>query len=693
MERARVTGARAERARVLTPKLLAVVMLLAAVNSAFSLWYVSLTTWGVTGWFIGPVYMVLVFELLGRLSPKFRLNPAQMLILLLPLWYGAGKDFLLSGTGGETMAEALCPPASFIIRGLREPEFRVWAWDLTPSLIAPKDPVELEKVWRGLMPGEVINWAPWIAPLAFWSLWWIVTTLMIVVLVYTAIGPQTVEVERLVFPMSVPLTVLLSNAGTWIESRGKARSKLFDLADVKVKAFWVSFAASTVFLSLIPLLLIISGVVSPRIYYWGLTPLPLHAALTTAAVLPGATFNSVLIIQQAILMTLLPFDVLITCIAAWLIFWVVYPTVGVRLGLLPYSPGAPEGSSSFYGWRAPFPMKAFAAYGLTLGLGLLTLWQAKDAVRAALKGEGHDSELPVKQLLYLFAGLFVVWLALWTAAGGHPLVMTFIFILFVLWQIAIVRYYAEIWWHPPTIHDSYFLLTWPFGAMVGAWSWAPRQQNQALYIANMALVVHGQVSALTNNPWNMGYTAHTYKWARDLNVDLRDLLITLFAVAVVSWPITFIFGVWQTYHCGGYLKLNFAARHVVGNALDMGVRGFTFMGTLLQMPFWYHSLLATLGIATVFAIHFLRTRFAWFMINPTALAVTLWLPEYVWLAALIAFAIKSFGARVFGAKRYEEYAAYVAAGLCWGVGTTYTILGFFALFVETLPKFFAFFVP
>jgi hypothetical protein len=686
-----------ERARVLTPQLLAAVIVLTILSDIFAIWFRSLTTkmWTYTGWFIGAFYIVLIFQLLGRLSPKLRLNPGQMLILLLPFWYAAGKAFMITGAGGEMWAEMLYPVWSFIVRGLRDPSIRSWCWDLTPSLVAPKDPVELDKIWRGLMPGEVINWAPWMAPIAFWSLWLIVTTLIIVVLVYTVIGPQTVEVERLVYPMSVPATVLLSNAGSWVEVGGKARSKLFDLTDTRIKLFWISFVIGALFLSMIPLLMEVLPVV-PALgaFLWGEIPLNLQTWFNTAAVLPGAHFYAVFIIHQAILMTLLPYDVLITPVIIWLIFYVIYPTLGVRMGILPYEPGVEGWANWYYGYRAPFPMAAFAIYGMSLGLGLLTLWEARGTISRVLKGEMAGGELPVKQLLYLFAGLFIVWLALWSAAGANPIMMIYFFILFILWQISIVRYYAEIWWHPPVIHDTYHILIWPVGASIGAWAAVPSQSSQALYIQNMALLVHGSWAAYRQNPWNMGFTAHTYKWARDLNVSLKDVMIALFAIAIVGWPVAFIFNVWWLYHGGGYVKLNEGTyTWPVDVALNQGVRGLTHFSSLLEMPFWYHGLLAVLGIATVFIIYFLRMRFAWFLINPTAVAMTMWLTEFIWLAALVALIAKYIGIRIFGARRYEEYAAYVAAGLCWGLGAGYIIGGFYDLFMGVLPKFQAFFVP
>ncbi|MEM4569448.1 MAG: hypothetical protein QXN73_07295 [Thermofilaceae archaeon] len=674
--------------RILTPPILVAVILLIVVSQLVCAVVVSISG-VVRGWFIGPIYILLLLEALGRISPRFRLRPAQLLLLLLPLWYAAGKAFMITGAGGEGWGDIISLVETFRVRALADPAVRAWCWDLTPSLIAPKDLRLVERAWRGLIPGEVVEWSAWLPSTVYWGLWLVVTTAMIITLVYAVIGPQTVEVERLVYPMSVPATVLLTNAGTWVESKGKYKSKLFDLSDVRVKVFWISFAVGAVFLSVIPMVMEVLPIV-PILgaALWGEIPIPLHQY--TATVLPGACFFTVFIIHQAILMTLLPYDVLITPLIVWFIFYVVYTTVGVRLGLLPYAPDVESQAHIWFGMRPPFPMAEFGSIGLTLGLGLLTLWEARRTLPRLLKGE---SELPVKQLLYLFAGLFIVWLALWTAAGANPVMMVYFFILFILWQISIVRYYAEIWWHPPTM-ETYYLLIWPVGASIGAWASVPAQSNQALYIQNMALVVHGSGAAYRQIPYNMGWVAHTYKWARDLNANLNDVLILLLAVAVVGWPLGMFVSTWWMHHVGGYARLNYIYNAwAVDMALDQGVRGLTYHATLLEMPFWYHALLAVLGIATVFSIQFLRMRFAWFIINPTALAATLWLPHYMWSASLAALIAKYLGIRIFGARRYEEYASYVAAGLCWGLGSGYLLAGIYDLLVNVIPKFRAFYVP
>ncbi len=676
---------------LLTPPLLLAATLVIVASQFVCALVVSLSS-VIRGWFIGPIYILILVELLGRVSPKFRLKPGQLLILLLPFWFAAGKAFMITGAGGEGWGDLISVVESFRVRALADSAVRSWTWDLTPDLIAPKNILVLEKAWRGLSPGEAIDWVAWLPSTVFWAVWLVTTTLMLITAVYILVGPYTVEVERLIYPMSVPATIILTKAGTWVEEKGKSRSKLFTLGEPKMKAFWVSFALGAVFLSVIPMVMEVLPIV-PILgaSLWGEIPLPFHQF--TAGLLPGSYTYTVFIIHQAILMTLLPYDIMVTALITWLIFWVIYPTVGVRAGFLPYQPGVEQQAHLWFGVMPPFPITEFGALSLTLGIGLLTLWEARGTLSRIAKGElKAGSELPVKHLAATFATLFLVWLVIWVSAGANPLTQTYLFILFMLWQIAVVRCYAEVWWHPPVM-DMYYVIMWPVGNSLGLWG-TPPSQSRSLFMQNIALVAHGSWPSYRQVPYNMGWIAHTYKWAHDMDVNLRDLLLVLFTVAIVGWPLASVISLWWMHHVGGYAKLNYIYNSwVVDTALDMGVRSFAQYSTLLQMPFWYHGALAALGVAVVFAINFLRARFAWFMINPTALAITMWLPQYMWSASLVALIAKYLGNKVFGARRYEEYASYVAAGLCWGLGSGYLIAGIYSLLLEVLPKFRALYVP
>lgn len=299
-------------------------------------------------------------------------------------------------------------------------------------MISPKSVSALEKAWRGLTPGEAIDWSVWLPSMVFWALWLVTTTLILVLTVYLVVGPHTVEVERLVYPMSIPATVLLSSAGTWIRGDGRAGSKLFTLREARMKAFWASFAVGATLLSIIPMVMEVLPIV-PILGagLWGEIPVPLHQF--TNAVLPGAHFHTVFIIHQAILMTLLPYDMMVTALIAWLTFWVIYPTAGVGLGFLPYQPGIEQQAHLWFGVMPPFPVTEFGAVGLTLGVGVLTLWEARSTVRRVLRGAlKAGSELPVRPLAIASAALVAVWLGLWTIAGANPLMLIYAFTLFNL---------------------------------------------------------------------------------------------------------------------------------------------------------------------------------------------------------------------------------------------------------------------
>ncbi|MEM2593087.1 MAG: hypothetical protein QXI60_10920, partial [Thermofilaceae archaeon] len=117
--------------RILTPPILVAVILLIVVSQLVCAVVVSISG-VIRGWFIGPVYILLLLEALGRVSPRFRLRPAQLLLLLLPLWYAAGKAFMITGAGGEGWGDIISLVETFRVRALADPAVRALCWDLTP---------------------------------------------------------------------------------------------------------------------------------------------------------------------------------------------------------------------------------------------------------------------------------------------------------------------------------------------------------------------------------------------------------------------------------------------------------------------------------------------------------------------------------------------------------------------------------
>jgi predicted neutral ceramidase superfamily lipid hydrolase len=73
------------------------------------------------------------------------------------------------------------------------------------------------------------------------------------------------------------------------------------------------------------------------------------------------------------------------------------------------------------------------------------------------------------------------------------------------------------------------------------------------------------------------------------------------------------------------------------------------------------------------------------MINPAALAVSLWLNEYMWLNAVVALIIKTIVIRIGGVRLLEERAIPAVTGFCTGFGALFLVAALKTLIVEVLP--------
>jgi signal transduction histidine kinase len=103
---------------------------------------------------------------------------------------------------------------------------------------------------------------------------------------------------------------------------------------------------------------------------------------------------------------------------------------------------------------------------------------------------------------------------------------------------------------------------------------------------------------------------------------------------------------------------------------------------------------AIAGLVLVFAVWWLRMRFPWFFIDPTALTMSMAVGLiWTWLFALIALILRVILIRVMGVKRFEEYVIPIGAGAALGFGAPIIVTGLIELFTVVLPRFSAFYVP
>jgi len=103
---------------------------------------------------------------------------------------------------------------------------------------------------------------------------------------------------------------------------------------------------------------------------------------------------------------------------------------------------------------------------------------------------------------------------------------------------------------------------------------------------------------------------------------------------------------------------------------------------------------ALTGLVLVLIVWWLRMKFAWFFIDPTALTMSMAVGlEWTWLSGLVALVIKLILVRVMGIRRFEQFVLPIATGIALGFGAPILIAGLIEYFNVVVPRFTAYYVP
>ncbi|MGC9014364.1 MAG: DUF6785 family protein [Thermoproteota archaeon] len=634
------------------------------------------------GWFIPYIYFFLLLEFLGRISPRFRLNPAQIIALLIPLTYASGKSYLSYGAVGETWFDAALQSGfmAFTVGAQVVSDAYKVAVRTLPSFFIPHSDLAVQIVWNGLSAGQTIPWDVWVGPVITWALVYITMNVLNIGLGFLLLGPQWTEVEHLVFPLSVPSIYAIEQFTSRDE---QGRSKLFSISQNKV--FWVSFVIGFILSSLPFLAEVFPPLAIWGAFYWGEFPLaPLRDYLNP--LLPGADLGATFILMQAVLMVLLPYEIMITSLVTFVLIQIIYGPIAVRLGWMTYSPGATYWD---YGNRLPFPYQNFAISGLSIGFALYLLWSMRSRFKtiweSLTKKDTTIGDLSVRQATLVTIASIVLMLVIWVAVGIPIIIALVLLALYVLYQVAAARYMNEIWWHQPIIMHWQWQLYYPIGASLGYWSWNAPQNNQALMATNTMMTALGGWGGPRQTIYATSSTTWVYWMAKRLKASIKQTFIWYVLVAILSWPIVEIFHVFMLSHLGAS-HLDWAGGYQwwPSNAMTMGITELTngiYSGFSWSLNYFF----TIAGIVLIWILIYLKSYpwFGWF--NPSAFILTMWLPEYMWLASLVALIIKYASYKALGARKTEQYLVPAAAGVAIGFGAPYLFAGLYLFLTVAWP--------
>jgi len=325
---------------------------------------------GTFGTFVIPmVYLVLLFEVLGRLNPRLRFSPQEMAFMFVIFTFLAQHSYIFMHAAAHNdpisytwITVPLSDYLAFTIDSLRD----FWSQSV-PAVVVPPEPLRFEVgrlLLYGVPPGQAAPLGTVLGTLFYWGLVYTFYSFISMFITFT-FGKPWVEEERLVFPIAIPSLYLFREAGE--VSGGGNKSRLFDFSLPSTKVFWAMFFVG-----------VVSGInpiiaelfpAFPIGAWWGETKLTFP---WLAALWPGVYAAAVFYIPQLAIGLLLPNDVLITCILGWVIFGVLYQGIGVMTGTVPYNPGMEFvwPWENFPGHWMPFPYRLIGQNGFALAIAV-----------------------------------------------------------------------------------------------------------------------------------------------------------------------------------------------------------------------------------------------------------------------------------------------------------------------------------
>jgi len=632
-------------------------------------------------WFIPYIYFFLVVELLGRISPRFRLNSAQIIALLIPLSFAAGCRYIYMGErAGGHVYSWLDYVWQYTIKSQLYSQAAKTAVLTLPSWLIPHNDFAINVVYYGLQAGQSIPWDVWMGPIITWSLTYISMSVFQIGIGFLLTGPQWTEVERLVFPLSIPAVYSIEQLVTRDE---KGKSRLFSKES---KLFWAFFAigfiesmshfASDVFPILRPL----------GILPYGDIDFPIFRSLNP--LLPGADFHAVFILPQAILEVLLPYGILISAvIGGFLVNFLLNPLL-VALGLLPYNPGWDYFA---YARNAPYSYYVAIMTGMIPGLAIWLIWAMRERIKAifrALVGKENSyiGDLPVRQAAWITLGSLLLLFVIWVAAGMPFIIGLIVITIYLLYQIAAARFMNEVWIHQPG-PDYCWTLYYPIGATLGYWNWSsPNVNSQALVASNALLVLNGggyDLRTAVSTPFSTLF----YQMSRKLKASIKQMYFWYIIVAVLMIPTAIVLRLFMEAHTGAK---NLAAAGIgPASGLSYGVLTLS-TPTYTGFSWTTNYVVAFLGMALIWILIYLK-NFSWFSwFNPAGFILGMQTPGWMFWNSLLALIIKFVTYRVVGPRKTEENIVPAISGFAIGTGAAALFDGLFTFFVSALPTTLAF---
>lgn len=645
--------------RGLTPRMMILLPIYTAVSIIIGLWSCMFGSWWVyNGWFpIAPFVLLLILNLLGKVHPSLRLNPHEIVLLLTAgLIWGGPWYFMV----GQPYVMSVIPWYGQFspIQALNNEPWKSAISHFLPSYFAPTDPGALQAIQYG----GAFNLSAWMPSFLFWAVWSLTWLLFSYFWTYLLWKPLIVT-EKMPFPNAQPTIVTM-------DYLTGDNPKLFNLKLTSTRVFLITFIIGVI--AVLPSILrfLQPGAVpyqELRLFTLDLTPYTMN-------ILPGAATYLMFDMVQFAVGMFVPLDALATIMLIYVVFYIIYPVVGVNTGILPYSPGV-EKNSQYYAQNAGiFKFGNMVVWGFTLGIAIRYLYNYRSYIIDIFKATFGDKNVQQQEqgLSHRLVGTGIIvttllFIGILLSVGvpvGVALTMTvlYIFIQFAYIAIASILFVGE----TASSSTNYLAPLYNSGVVTAGWSPSPPNASLGTFmtfymstsIGNIALVPGG--GTMPQNVFS------AYKLADQVKTRFKDIFYGVLIVAVTIAVVSTLTFVPITISYGGLSKTGNIGFFVLPN-----LYGYWYANTGTAVPNVTEFAGYTISGAIVSILMFMaRARFTWFFLNPIAFFlcadgnITVHFLSYA-----VAFVIKLVILKIGGTRLFEGLGVSGVVGYLMGYGT------------------------
>ena len=504
---------------------------------------------------------------------------------------------------------------------------------------------ELVEGWfNGLRPGQSIPWGDWMVPLLAWSSLLMATYVMMGSL-SVMLRAQWGQNEALAFPLlKLPLEL------TEDVDRSDKRAILGQF--FRNPLMWSGFALAA-------LIGIMNGL---NLYFPDVPRLPTE--IDTGPLFSEAPWNQIGWAPIKFWPMSIGVCYLLTrevSLSLWSSFWALkfQLILAFYLGFFPTM--LPRGIGA---WGGQQLFLSFQEVGSYLAIVALVIWTGREHFffiarralgRARPSGDESREALPYPLAFWAFFASFAFILT-WTWLAGVDIRLGLaLWLSYLIVAVVLSRVIAEA--GLIFVHSSWL----PLGVIAnlfGAGGANLLSLNNGL--APAALLEASLVEDFRGSL--MPSFVQSFKLSADQGLNSRALWFLIFAVIAVGLGTAIWMNVSMGYQSGGLTMHGWLAK----DGPQVAPRNVSAMAGGVRDVNPAYAVWIGVGIATVFALTWCRSRFAWFPIHPLGYAVAISLPMHVfWLSAFIGWATKTLVTRFAGMDAARKLNAFFL-GLIFG---------------------------